>query len=151
MSPLITAVERILLTLWVGGMCAIGYLAAPVLFAVLDDRSLAGTLAGRMFEIMNYVGLVLGGLLLLSNRVVHAQVGLDRRAAVLVLMLSIILLNHFGLAPAIAELRTTGLVPGSDDAALFGRLHGLASILYLTNTLMGLGLVVAGIHHPDRR
>jgi hypothetical protein len=37
------------LTLWVGGFWAIGYLAAPMLFYNLDDRMLAGMLAGKMF------------------------------------------------------------------------------------------------------
>ena len=32
-----------------GGLWAIGYLAAPVLFASLGDKMLAGMLAGKMF------------------------------------------------------------------------------------------------------
>ena len=58
--------ERILLTVWVGGMWTVGYVVAPTLFAMLDDRSLAGSIAGRLFTVMSYVGLVSGGLLLLS-------------------------------------------------------------------------------------
>ena len=38
-----------LLVLWIGGMWAIGYVAAPVLFANLGDKQLAGMLAGRLF------------------------------------------------------------------------------------------------------
>ena len=33
--------QRILLTAWVGGLWAIGYIAAPTLFATLDDRAMA--------------------------------------------------------------------------------------------------------------
>ena len=44
--------ERVLLTLWVGGLWAIGYMVAPALFATLEDRALAGNLAGLMFEII---------------------------------------------------------------------------------------------------
>ena len=58
--------ERILLTLWVGGLWAIGYIAAPTLFAMLDDRKLAGALAGQMFHIISYIGLVCGTLLFIS-------------------------------------------------------------------------------------
>ena len=34
------------ITLWVGGLWAIGYIAAPVLFSSLGDRQLAGVVAG---------------------------------------------------------------------------------------------------------
>ena len=52
--------QRILLTAWVGGLWAIGYIAAPTLFATLDDRAMAGMLAGEMFHIINWLGLVCG-------------------------------------------------------------------------------------------
>jgi len=39
----------IVITLWVGALWAIGYLAAPTLFHVLDDRALAGKVAGQLF------------------------------------------------------------------------------------------------------
>src|SRR3569623_1849958 len=54
--------ERLLLAVWVGGMLAVGYLAVPVLFHMLDDRVLAGALAGEMFRYMNGVGLVCSAL-----------------------------------------------------------------------------------------
>ena len=38
--------ERILLTLWVGGLWSVGYLAVPVLFHGLNDRRLAGMVSG---------------------------------------------------------------------------------------------------------
>ena len=57
--------ERIILTLWVGSLWAIGYLAVPVLFHSLDSRTLAGELAASMFTLVNGLGLVCGGLLLL--------------------------------------------------------------------------------------
>ena len=47
--------DRILLTLWVGSLWAIGYIAAPTLFATLEDRALAGTLAGAMFVRARYL------------------------------------------------------------------------------------------------
>ena len=44
--PIIKYSERFLLTLWVGGLWIIGYLVTPVLFKTLDNRQLAGELAG---------------------------------------------------------------------------------------------------------
>ena len=43
--PYLQAVERTLLTFWIGGLWTTGFVVAPLLFAELDDRVLAGTLA----------------------------------------------------------------------------------------------------------
>jgi hypothetical protein len=142
------ALERVLLALWVGALWAIGYLAAPVLFSTLDDRMLAGRLAGEMFHWLNYVGMVIGTLLLISNRI-RCEVGIDRRAVTLILMLVIILLNQYGISPMMAEMKAGGLQEGSANAAQFARLHGIASVFYLINSLLGVGLVVFGIHKPE--
>ena len=45
-ANLIPSLERILLTLWVGSLWVVGFVVAPVLFAELDDRALAGSTAG---------------------------------------------------------------------------------------------------------
>ena len=65
-GKLLSVVERIILSLWVGGMWAIGFLAVPVLFYSLDNRTLAGEIAAPMFKIINSLGLACGALLLLS-------------------------------------------------------------------------------------
>jgi hypothetical protein len=56
--------DSLLLTIWVGGILAIGYVVTPVLFATLDDRSLAALVAGKLFSIMAVIGLYCGSLLL---------------------------------------------------------------------------------------
>jgi hypothetical protein len=55
--PYLHAVERTLLTFWIGGLWTTGFVVAPLLFAELDDRALAGTLAGAIFGVMSYAGL----------------------------------------------------------------------------------------------
>ncbi|MGB5473694.1 MAG: DUF4149 domain-containing protein, partial [Gammaproteobacteria bacterium] len=52
--------ERVLLTLWVGSLWVTGFMVAPVLFARLDDRALAGTLAGELFGLVAWLGLACG-------------------------------------------------------------------------------------------
>ena len=52
MRKLSEALYFILIALWVGGMWAIGYMAAPVLFASLGDRQLAGMVAGKLFALI---------------------------------------------------------------------------------------------------
>ncbi|MHB8562653.1 MAG: DUF4149 domain-containing protein, partial [Acidiferrobacteraceae bacterium] len=55
--------ERVVLTLWVGGMWSVGYLVAPVLFSMLDSKTVAGNIAGRLFSYLGMAGLVCGGFL----------------------------------------------------------------------------------------
>ena len=135
-------IEIILQTLWVGGVWVIGYVVAPVLFASLDDRRLAGELAGSMFTAINYIGLVCGSVLLalaLSKAAVWLK---DLRVIAIVLMLILIAISAFVVQPMMQELKAIGLVPGSDEAAQFGRLHGVSSVLYLVNSLLGLFLIL---------
>ncbi len=131
--------ERILLTLWIGGIWAIGYIVAPALFNSLDDRALAGSLAGVMFRSIAWLGLFCVSLLLLGNQLRSAGRRLNWRALVLLVMLLIILVGQFVLAPIIADLRVAGEV----DEPVFAWMHGAASLLYLINSLLGLALVAA--------
>lgn len=136
--------ERILLTVWVGGMWTVGYVVAPTLFTMLDNKVLAGTLAGRLFTVMSYVGLVSGGLLLLSLAMDHGKNLLRRwRGPVLIGMLMIIGIGQFVLQPQMAALRDAGL-SGANTAA-FMRLHGISQILFLIVSLGGLALVMFGL------
>lgn len=134
--------ERILLTLWVGGLWAIGYIAAPTLFANLNDRQLAGALAGQMFHIISYIGLVCGVLLLAS---VLKRAGLQWRAWVLIIMLVLVATGEFVLQPMMESLKLQGLIEGSEAKKQFGMLHGVASIIYLMESLLGLVLVATGL------
>ncbi len=137
--------ERILLTLWVGGLWAIGYLAVPVLFHGLNDRRLAGEVAGQMFGVLSLVGLVCGALLLV--RVIYVA-GKKWRGAwrvwSLVAMLALVATSAFVLQPMMQELKATGLLEGSTAAKHFDQLHGASSVMYLITSLLGLALVAAG-------
>ena len=143
MSPVVT-VERILLTLWVGSLWAIGYMAAPVLFKLLEDRSLAGNLAGEMFHIVSYVGIICGGFLIAMS----VRRGTNWRLWVLLTMLVLVICGEFVLQPMMQELKAIGLLEGSAEKARFGVLHVIASSLYLINSLLGLTLVIFGLHRP---
>jgi hypothetical protein len=131
--------ERIILTLWVGGLWTVGYLVAPALFANLDDRALAGSLAATLFEIIAWFGLASAFLLLIINQIHFADQRLNWRMLVLVTMLLLVAAGQFVLAPLMGDLRAAG----DADSAAFARLHGLASVIYLVNSLLGLVLVIA--------
>ncbi|NOZ54469.1 MAG: DUF4149 domain-containing protein [Gammaproteobacteria bacterium] len=134
--------ERVLLTLWVGGLWVIGYLVTPTLFSMLGDRQLAGNIAGQLFHIISYVGLVCGAMLLLS---IFKRLGLHWRIWVLLAMVLLVAIMAFILQPMMQNLKLQGLIEGSPAQAKFGMLHGVSAVLYLINALMGLILVVFGL------
>jgi hypothetical protein len=144
----LAGVERVLLTLWVGGLWVAGYVVTPALFATLDDRQLAGQLAGQVFSYINYIGLTAGGFLLISGL---TRMGKTWRSWVLAVMLVLVIVGGFVLQPMLMELKTGGLVAGSEQATQFGRIHGLSSLLYLINSLLGLLLVGTGLRPPASR
>ncbi len=131
--------ERIVLTLWVGGLWAIGYIVAPALFANLEDRALAGTLAAVMFESIAWIGMICALVLLVINQLHYAHQRLNWRMLVLLVMLALVAVGQFLLAPMMAELRAAG----DADAETFARLHGLGAVAYLLTSVLGLVLVIA--------
>ncbi len=137
-------IERVLLTLWIGSMWAIGYLAVPVLFRVLDDRILAGMLAGQMFTLLNFLGLLCGALLFTGLVFQQGRTALSGwRSWLLLGMLLLICVTEFVLQPQMAELKQLGLE--GEHLQQFRMLHGISSILFLLNSLAGLLLIVRGV------
>ena len=137
-GKLLPAAERILLTLWVGSLWVAGFVVAPLLFAELDNRSLAGSVAGSLFTLTSYIGLVCGSLLLLVNGTVFRCI--NWRLVVIVCMLLLVAVGQFVITPMVADLRVQGLT----GTPRFGQLHGLASVLFIITSVLGLVLVAAG-------
>ena len=137
-SKLLPAAERILLTLWVGALWVTGFMVAPLLFAELDDRALAGSVAGSLFTVTSYLGLLCGVLLLVINGLTFRAT--NWRAVVIIIMLVLVVIGQFVITPMVADLRVQGLT----DSARFGQLHGIASVLFLITSVLGLVLVAAG-------
>ena len=132
-------------TLWVGGLWAVGYLAAPTLFSNLDDRMLAGMLAGKMFSYIAWVGLVCGGWLLLFRLRRLGGTALKQGFFWIVLvMLLLTLAQQFGIQPIMQQLKDQAM-PKDVMASLFrdrfAAWHGIASVVYLIESLLGLALV----------
>ena len=146
MRKLSEALWFIAITLWVGGLWAIGYIAAPVLFSSLGDRQLAGMVAGKLFSLIGWIGLGSAAYLLLFLLV--RQGGQVFKGAVFWLVLSMALLvaaSQFGIQPLIAQLKADALpreVMASVLRDRFAAWHGISSILYLVQSLLGLWLVV---------
>ena len=134
--------EKILLTIWVGGMWTIGYIVTPVLFQMLD-KPVAGNVAGQLFTIISYIGLFSSVALILN---IVIKQGFDSRhwqLLTLIAMFVIVVIGQFVLQPMMVELKEIGLTEANRSE--FGRLHGMASVLFLINSLAGLALVIFGL------
>ena len=138
---------RLLTVIWVGSLLTIGYAVAPTLFATLD-RITAGAVAAQLFRIEAVIGVSCGALLLaLGNLLVRrGQAAYRRPRWLLAGMLVCVLIGYFALQPFMNAMRIAALNAGTDVghsayAARFGMLHGVSSLLYLIESLLGIALV----------
>lgn len=146
-----TTAQRVfvyIFALWLGSLVTIGYVVAPVLFATLHDTQVAGMIAGQLFRIEGTISLVLGvALIVFANLLVKR--GLAHYKHVRWYLLAMLIgaaIVAFILQPMMNAMREEALAQGfpvmlSPLAASFGRLHGVSSILYLIQTLLGLVLM----------
>ncbi len=146
MRKLSEALYFILIALWVGGMWAIGYMAAPVLFASLGDRQLAGMVAGKLFALIGWVGLGSAAYLLVFLPVRWGGQVFKRAVFWLVLLMGLLAAaSQFGIQPLMAQLKADALPREVMESVLrdrFAAWHGISSILYLVQSLLGVWLVV---------
>ena len=115
MRSVADGLQAIALTLWIGGMWTVGLLVAPTLFYSMGDRVVAGSIAGK-----------------------HG------RFWILLTMLALILVGQFGVQPVLAAIKDQALpveVMESVFRDRFATWHGVASVLYLIECLLGVLLV----------
>jgi len=145
------------LTVWVGGLLALGAIAAPSIFEVVaahqvaNDRLLAGTIFGealRRFHLVSYAcAIVLMGTLVVRGVMGPRPIMFALRVAVAFLMLVATAYSGLVLAPRIARLQANARVapstlPETDSRRLeFGRLHAMSTSIQLIPILGGLFLL----------
>lgn len=122
-------------------------MVAPTLFATLADRVLAGTIAGSLFRVEAWLSLVCAVLLLVLIWRMLDEAGNGRKHSLRLVggMLLCTVVGYFGLQPFMAAIRETAALTGgmSPDARLnFGILHGVASGIFLIQSLLGAALIV---------
>jgi len=136
--------ERLILTLWVGSLWAIGYIAVPMAFASIGDLTLAGNYAGKLFSTVNILGLGCGAVLLLTKLISFGKQVLKLwRFWLIVIMVLLTLVFSCYLQPEIAAIKQ--LVWQNDDKLLeqFAFLHTVSRNLYMVISLLGLALVIS--------
>ena len=150
-------VALLTLVIWVGGLLALGTIAAPSLFDVLaakpipESRMLAGALFGEMlrrFHLVSYgAGALLLGTLILRRVLGPRPRRFGWRAGLATVMLGASAWSGLVVATRIAQLQQEiGVAPSSlpdGDArrGAFGRLHGLSTALQLVPLVGGLMLI----------
>ena len=141
MKRWMAAGELLALALWVVGTWVVGYLVAPVLFATIPDRALAGEVAGVLFFRMGWVGMVCAIILLSVMVSSSGGVSALRRSVYAWSVLLMAACTVFNLAvaqPQIAALKAAGWprqTTGGTD--LFAVWHALSASVYLLHSLLG--------------
>ena len=134
----------LLTSLWLGMQVMAGYIAAPILFERLGKQE-AGNIAGMLFSINNYFGLLawtMAWLAVRSNRNRSFSDNCKAAPKFIILLLLLTASNQFLISPVIAAHKTgtanwlLSLLGGS-----FGMWHGISSIIYLVCSVLGLGLL----------
>jgi len=146
MRLLADALQSIAVTLWVGGMWIVGFIVAPLLFSRLGDRALAGAFAGKLFTIIAWIGIGCA-LYLILFRLVRFGAGCFRQGFfwVTLLMLALLLAGGFGVQAILESLRAQALPKEVMESMFRDRFmtwHGVASVLYVIQSLLGVFLVV---------
>ena len=146
LAALIPRLRVLLVTFWAGSLWTIGYVIAPLLFATLTERAQAGTLAGLFFKAGAWISLICGASLLAILWAERENPTRTLQIKLVIVMMLCAVIGYFGLQPYMAELRAIAAQSGGimDDAmrTRFGVLHGVASVIYLLHSLLGVGLVL---------
>jgi hypothetical protein len=138
-------ITLIVITLWVGALW-ITSVSAYVLFDTLQDKQLAGNLAGKLFEVVSYIGMA-SAFYLLIQRLLQFGTGALKQSFfwAVFFMLLLVLAGHFGIQPLLTQLKTDALpndVMHSVFASRFSTWHGVASVAYLVECALGVVLVL---------
>jgi hypothetical protein len=135
----------IIITLWAGALWTTG-ISAYVLFDSLQDKQMAGMLAGKLFTVVTYIGMVSAFYLLIQRLVQDGTATLKQVFFwVVFVMLLLVLAGHFGIQPILESLKAQALpadVMQSVFADRFRNWHGIASVAYLVECLLALVMVL---------
>jgi predicted neutral ceramidase superfamily lipid hydrolase len=140
------AVRHLVAALWAGSLWAIGFLAAPAVFASADSTQ-AGNIVSMLLT--REAWLSIACMLLLLVLVWRAS-DLDARRrrllnVLVVIALVLTLVNYFGLQALMAQLRAAagpGGVRASPQWTEFAVLHGVSQLLYVIQSVLAAVVVV---------
>ena len=136
---------KLLIALWVGSLWWM-IVVANVIFDKVPTSYLAGLIAGQLFEYLSYFSLIV--LTFVMFRLLKGEgwrVLKNSLFWISLLILSIVLMNLFGIKPFLETLKIQALpkeVMESIFADRFSLWHGLSSIAYLIHSLLATFLML---------
>ena len=134
-STQLSFIEKLLVALWLGGTWLVGFMAVPVIFATIDDRVLAGQVAGNIFVILRFFAIAVMVLVFISQmRLGNPMISWLGRTILVVL--GLLLLDLLWIHPEMVEFKAQGLA----ESDPFDQMHHLASTLYTINAIIGVWL-----------
>ncbi len=131
-----TRLAAFTLTLWAGSLWTVCAIAAPVAFAVLDDRHAAGRVAATLFEIETWLGAVAALLLFACAAVRNSLAARLGPPWLIAATAAAPLVSELVLSPMMAAARA------ANDMSRFGMLHGVSALLFVAAALGALVLVL---------
>jgi len=148
------------LAVWLGAAAFFSIAVAPALFAVLPSRSLAGEVVGRLLPAIFYSGMIVGGLVLVTQFRARGGWNWRGRETAAGVMIVACAVAQLIVAPRIARLRVQiggplEILPADDARRVaFGRLHG-ASVAWLGLAMLAAAVILViaarALNPSDRR
>jgi uncharacterized membrane protein len=144
-----SAVYRLALALWVGGMSVFSFLVTPVIFRT-QTREAAGKIVGALFPFYFRFCLIVAVVALAARLAAGMAFSGARQLAgttLIVLSLTILAYHTYGLTPRMAAVRETihsrDAISEEDPARReFSRLHGVSMTLNLAVIVGGAVLLL---------
>jgi len=140
------AARLLVSALWAGSLWALGYIAAPAAFAVLESGQ-AGNLVATLLSRQAWLSIACALLLFVLLRVSKDLAPARRRFLNLLVlaMLACTLVIFVGLQPAMAHLRELageGGVRASPYWTRFAVMHGVSQLFHIVQSVLGAWLLV---------
>jgi len=139
-------------TAWVGALWTVGLMVAPVLFHYLPDRTVVGSIVGRLFTYTALLGIGCGTYLVMFRLVRFGSQAFKHAFFWLALaMLCLAIVGEFAVQPILHALRAEALPKQVMETVLrerFATWHGVASVLYIIECVLGVGLVLLQARAP---
>ena len=145
-----SAIYRLALSLWVGGIVLFTFVVTPILFRT-QGRDAAGKIVGTIFPMYFRYGMVLIGIALLARMFSgEAFHGTRQWIGTGMIVIALLLTGYqaYGLTPrmervkqSVPSFETTS--PGDPARKEFSRLHGISMVVNLVVLLEGAVLIAA--------
>lgn len=133
--------SHVAMTFWIGGTLTIGTIVVPILFKMLDEIT-ASTIAGQIFNINAYTGIVAIFFALIEICFRHKLRAIHLRKFWYAAIMEIILfINYFAIFPIIEKIKVSIADVANHvfrHSTEFNLWHSASSILFLLSMILGV-------------